>query len=103
MPHIPRALRFILLPAAPGDERTHPLPAARVIRRAGDARKSLRAYPLKIIEPLKPREKMIRAIFDEFSIRELILPLDVKSAAPEFISGFDLDSDSPSHVRILDK
>jgi hypothetical protein len=58
----------------------------------------LSAYPLKIAQPFKLGQKMIRAIANKFSIRELIFPLDVKSATPEVVFAFDLDSHSLGHT-----
>jgi hypothetical protein len=53
---------------------------------------------LKVAEPFGPREKKVPGLGVELSIRELIRPLDVKSARPEFIFGFNLDSDLPPHA-----
>jgi hypothetical protein len=41
---------------------------------------------------------MFRAISEKLSIRKLIFPFDVKSATPEMVFAFDLDSHALGHT-----
>src|SRR5215216_557854 len=93
-----RTLR-ISIPAAPRNQPGHPIPAPGVVRRASDAAKSLSPDSLQVAEPFELGKKEALAAGDQLPIGELVPPLDMESASPEFVFGLDLNSDLPPHAR----
>jgi hypothetical protein len=86
---------------SPREDRTQPVAALWIVGCAADFAEGLPADALQIIEPRFVYEIITRAVFEQFSIGELILPFDVKGLAPERIAPFDLDSHVPIHCLSL--
>src|SRR5436305_1718602 len=71
---------------SPWKDRAQPVAAVRIVGRAPDFAEGLPADGLQISEPRFVDEIIARAVFEQFSIGELILPFDVKGLAPERIA-----------------
>jgi hypothetical protein len=67
--------------------------------RLDDAAEDLSSDSLEIVAPFRFRQIVAFAVLKQAPMRELVLPLNVKRAAPEFVFGFDFDSDPPRHAR----
>jgi hypothetical protein len=81
--------------------RCEPASALRAFGRSDNPAQDLRSNPVEIVEPSRFREIVAFAVVNQASIRELVLPLDVKRATPEFVFALDFDSDPPRHRYIL--
>jgi hypothetical protein len=81
--------------------RCEPPSALEALGRSDNPAQDLSSNPVEIVDPFQFRQIISFAVVNQVSIRELVLPLDVKRATPEFVFALDFDSDPPRHCYIL--
>jgi hypothetical protein len=89
-----------LISVASRYDRSQPAAALRRVWRARNSAKSRGPHSFEINEPRRFGKKITLARRRKASIRVLMLPLDMKSAFPEFVLAFDFDSDLLLHFFV---